>query len=81
MLDVDFEGQAVLALHAVAGVGEKVIWSNYGQRHGDGQRFAETTSTAAVHEGTIVAIVGGAVQIGRLVVSLNHRLVGVRIEN
>lgn len=71
----------MLALHAIAGVGEKVVLSNYCQRHGDGQRFAETTATAVVHEGTIVGIVSGAVQIGRLVVSLNHRLVGVRIEN
>jgi len=81
LLDLDLEGQAALALHAVAGVGEEVVWSNYGQRHGDGQRFAETTASAAVHEGTVVGIVGGAVQIGRLVVSLNHSLVGVRIEN
>jgi len=79
--DGDLERQAVLALHAVAGVGEEVIRSNYGQRHSNGQRFAETTASAVVHEGSVVGIIGGAVQIGRLVVSLNHRLVRVRIEN
>jgi len=81
LLDIDLEGQTALALHAVAGVGEEVVWSNYSQRYGNGQRCAETTASAAVHEGTVVAILGGAVQIGRLVVSLNHRLIGVRIEN
>ena len=81
MLDVDLEGQVVLALHTVVGVEEEVVRSNYGQRNNDGQRFAETTASAVVHEGSIVGIIGGAVQIGRLVVCLNHRLVRVRIEN
>lgn len=75
------QAEAALALHTVAGVGEEVVRSNYGQRNNDGQRFAETTASAVVHEGSIVGIIGGAVQIGRLVVCLNHRLVRVRIEN
>jgi len=80
-LDVDLEGQAALALHTAAGVGEEVVQSSYGQRNNEGQCFAETTASAVVHEGSIVGIISGAVQVGCLVVCLNYRLVRVHIEN
>ena len=81
MLDVDLEGQVVLALHTVVGVEEEVVRSNYGQRNNDDQCFAETTAFAVVHEGSIVGIISDAIQVGHLVVCLNHCLVRVRIEN
>ncbi|KAK7364903.1 hypothetical protein VNO80_13649 [Phaseolus coccineus] len=48
----DLEEQVAMAPHTLAGVREEIIWSNYGQRHDDGQRFVETTASVAVHEGS-----------------------------
>lgn len=71
----------MLALDAVSGVREVVVGALDGQRNGDGQRLAEISNAAVVLEGTVVGIIGGATPESGLVVSLNHGLIRVGVEN
>ncbi|KAF7844703.1 uncharacterized protein G2W53_001608 [Senna tora] len=81
VLDVDLEGHPALALNAIVAVGEVVVWTFYGQRNGDGQRLAETIGAAVVDEGAVIGVIGGAVPVRGHIVSLNHGLVRIRVEN
>lgn len=80
-LDIDLEVHPVLALDSIAGVGEVVVGTLYGQRNGDGQRLAETPSAAVVYECTVIGIISGAVPVGGQVVSLDHGLIRIGVEN
>lgn len=81
MLDVDLEPHPALALDAVVGVGEEVVRALVGQRDRDAQRLPELVAAPAVLEEVIVGgVVDAAGLVGREVVSLDHGLVGVRVE-
>lgn len=82
MGDLDLEGHAFLALDAVSGAGEVVVWTLLSQRYLDGQRLAEVLASAAVLEGVVgVGIVVGAALVCRFVIGLDHCLVRVGLEN
>ena len=81
VLNIDLESETVLALNTVFRVGEVVVRAFDGQRNGNGQRLAETRAAAVVLEGCVVRFIHGAAQVCGLVVSLNHGLIRIGVEN
>lgn len=81
-VDDNLEGHAVLALDAVVSVGEIVVRSLNRQRHSYGQCLTKLPAASIVLEILIIwCVVDDATLVNRLVVGLDHRLVGVRFEN
>lgn len=83
VLHVYREGHAVLTLHAVVGVGQVVVRTFDGQRHGNFQRFVELVTAGIVVEGVGVGfvVVSVAASVRRRVVGLDHRLIATCSEN